>query len=180
MELNKLHIFKSKYKPIKLVATEFDEPFYGFTLWRFRLYVENKVFNHQLLNYEDIGCGLFSNLDNFIFESESGDFLFIPYGLMIMNSSNYYLEKYKVELGANNHFIENFFIGNVLFVLNQRSIWILYLDSKELIEKKYHFGVYFKKMWREGNFVKFLLVKNQTTSYDIITKKFVDDLIVED
>ena len=46
LDLNKPHTFVSKYHPIKLIATDFDEPYYGLTLWRFRLYVEDTIFHH--------------------------------------------------------------------------------------------------------------------------------------
>ena len=122
LDLNKPHTFASKYHPIKLIATDFDEPYYGLTLWRFRLYVEDVIFHHPLLDYDNKFCGLSSILDNFVFESQKGDYVFIPYGLIVMNTTTYELTKYEVKRGTNNDFIKNIFIENKLIVLNQRSI----------------------------------------------------------
>lgn len=177
LELNKPHTFASKYYPVKLIATEFDEPFYGLTLWRFRLYVKGNIFHHPLLDYDNKFCGLSSMLDNFVFESQKGDYIFIPYGLIVMNINTYELTKYEVSRGTNNDFIQNIFIGNMLIVLNKRSIWIVNLSEKSVFEKTYTFGaVQFKKIQREKDFIKFISWSEQILIYDFKNNSFINEI----
>ena len=177
LDLNKPHTFASKYHPIKLIATDFDEPYYGLTLWRFRLYVEDVIFHHPLLDYDNKFCGLSSILDNFVFESQKGDYVFIPYGLIVMNTTTYELTKYEVKRGANNDFIKNIFIENKLIVLNQRSIWVVNLSEKSMIEKTYTFGtVQFKEIKMEKEFVKFISWAEQVLIFDIKSNIFINEI----
>lgn len=177
LDLNKPHTFVSKYHPIKLIATDFDEPYYGLTLWRFRLYVEDAIFHHPLLDYDNKFCGLSSILDNFVFESQKGDYVFIPYGLIVMNTATYELTKYEVKRGTNNDFIKNIFIENKLIVLNQRSIWVVNLSEKSMIEKTYTFGtVQFKEIKREKEFVKFISWAEQVLIFDIKNNIFINEI----
>lgn len=177
LELNKPHTFALKYYPVKLIATEFDEPFYGLTLWRFRLYVKGNIFHHPLLDYDNKFYGLSSMLDNFVFESQKGDYIFIPYGLIVMNINTYELTKYEVSRGTNNDFIQNIFIGNMLIVLNKRSIWIVNLSEKSVFEKTYTFGaVQFKKIQREKDFIKFISWSEQILIYDFKNNSFINEI----
>ncbi|BAP31043.1 uncharacterized protein CHSO_2006 [Chryseobacterium sp. StRB126] len=183
LALDKPHTFESKFKNIKLIATEFDEPFYGFTLWRFRLYVDDNLLMNPLLDYEGKGCGLEADLEKFKLESGDGAFVFIPYGLITMNTHDLSLKKYDAEIGTNNTFIENNFWSDKLFVLRQRSVWVVDLKEQKLLQKTYPFEkLKFEKMWRQGDNVKFLYKDKltgeaQTLEYSLENKNFINDVV---
>ncbi|MGM5631023.1 hypothetical protein O2K51_08985 [Apibacter raozihei] len=183
LALDKPHIFESKFKNIKLVATEFDEPFYGYTLWRFRLYVNEKLYIHSLLDYNSKGCGLEANLEKFKLDSGDGAFVFIPYGLLVFNTNDLSLKKYDTEIGANNAFIENEFWDDMLFVLRQRSVWVVDLREETLQQKTYPFDkLKFEKMWKQGDIVNFLYRdkktgNTQTLKYSLENKNFKNDVV---
>ncbi|QYS89456.1 hypothetical protein [Flavobacterium davisii] len=181
LALDKSHIFQSNYHEIKLIATEFDEPFNGLTLWRFRLYCNNEIYNHVFLDYENKFCGLPSNLENFIFESLKGDYLFIPYGLLVINTKNLFFDKYEAEVGTNNDFIANIFIEKHPVVLRERGIYIVDLINKTMIQKIYLFEeLKFEKIWSVKNFANFLYkekISGETKimMYNLEKKEFVND-----
>ncbi|TWP29236.1 hypothetical protein ETU08_08100 [Apibacter muscae] len=163
LALETSHTFQSKFHNIKLVATEFDEPLNGLTLWRFRLYRNNTIFHHKYLDYENKFCGLPSNLENFELESAKGNYLYIPYGLLLLNTETLELEKYNIETGANNHFLMNTFISNHLVVLHERAIYIVDIEKKELFQKIYPYQQRkFHKIISDQQEIKFLY-KDKTT-----------------
>ncbi|WP_428223323.1 hypothetical protein [Flavobacterium sp.] len=181
LALDKSHVFQSKYHDIKLVATEFDEPHYGLTLWRFKLYCNSEIYYHEFLDYENKFCGLPSNLENFIFESSKGDYLFIPYGLLVLNTKNLYLDKYETQVGANNDFIANIFIEKHLVVLRERGIYIVDLINKKMVQKLFLFEeLKFEKIWSVKNNANFLYkdkISGETKimMYNLEKKEFVND-----
>ncbi|BAP31042.1 uncharacterized protein CHSO_2005 [Chryseobacterium sp. StRB126] len=148
MQLNQLHIFKSKFHDIQLITTELDEPHYGYEIWKCRLYINGVVFHHEYLNYENKFFGLPENLENFVLESSNGKFVFIPYGLLVLNTENQELKKYdKTIENYNNKFISNLFLNDFLIVLNQRVICIVDMVKNRFIEEIYSYQkLVFEKM----------------------------------
>lgn len=181
--LDQPHIFQSKFNNIKLIATEFDEPFYGFTMWRFRLYINDKVCNHEYLDYENKLCGLVPNLENFVLESSNGDFIFIPYGLIILNTNTLKLSKYNFEVGPNNNFILNKFILKYLIIMYERAICIIDLRNEEIIKKIYSFEkLRFEKMWTTKDKINFLykdkyIGDKKNLIFNINTKTFDNEAV---
>lgn len=181
LKLDEPHIFQSKFNAIQVVATEFDEPQYGCTLWRFKVYVDNEVYNNKLLDYDNKFCGLVANLKEYNLESAEGRYVFIPYGILVLNTNSLELDKYEKQGGSNNDFISNIFVGENLVILEERSISIVDLVEKRIKQKFYDFeNRTFEKMWY-GNKNVYFLYKDKvsfairTLIYNIENKIFTDE-----
>jgi len=143
MELDREHIFESKYHPIRLVATEFDEPHPGRTLWRYKFLIHGVLQENSVLNYNF--SGLHPDLTNFQIEDETGQFIFIPAEdsqIYEVSQDQYYPLPPLGETG-NNQFVGNLFSNEKLVVIRKRSVQVVSLtdfqDEKVIFPKgKYH------------------------------------------
>ncbi|RXM65588.1 hypothetical protein [Chryseobacterium sp. CH1] len=162
--------FKSKFNDIQLVTTEFDEPHYGYEIWKCKVYINGEVFHHEYLNYENKFFGLPENLENFVLESSNGKFIFIPYGLLLLNTESLELKKYDKSIeNDNNKFISNLFLNDFLIVLNQRVICIVDMDKNRFIEKIYPYQkLVFEKMWIVKNKIFFLYKDKELDKSDTL------------
>lgn len=130
MKLDQQHRFKSRFHNIELVATEFDEPQPGNTLWRFKLFIEGQLIENQYINYK--WTGLYPDLTGYEMDAESGDYIYVP----ISGTSLLYncvAKKFKSVsaslVNANNSFVANTFSEGRLLVVFSREIQIVELTT---------------------------------------------------
>ncbi len=143
MELDREHIFESKHHPIRLVATEFDEPHPGRTLWRYQFLVNGILQERPSLNYKF--SGLHPDLTSFEMEDESGQFIFIPSedSQVYEVAQDQYHPLPPLGETGNNQFVGNIFSQEKLVVIRKRSIQVVSLidfqDQKVIFSKgQYH------------------------------------------
>lgn len=130
MKLDISHTFNAIHNNIKLIATEYDEPNYGRTFWKYMFFIDEKLVENEYLNYTY--DGLFSDLDNFELESVDGKYVYIPQianSVVFDTQKNSFFEFKPLETINNNHFIKNIFYQNKLIIVYQRAFQIINLTN---------------------------------------------------
>jgi hypothetical protein len=130
MKLDTPHTFKAIHNNIKLIATEFDEPNYGRTLWKYNFFIDDILIENKYLYYSY--GGLFSDLDNFELESIDGRYIYIPQisdSIVYDTIKNVFFTFNSIFNLNNNHFVKNLFNGNKLIIIYERGFQILNLDN---------------------------------------------------
>lgn len=136
------------------MATEFDEPHNGHTLWRYEFYIEEQLVKNHIVGGDH--TGLYPNLEHFEMESEDGNFIFIPKEeIVIYEVDTKQYHRFSTPGHTNNSFIGNRFTEGRLVVTLAHSLVIVNLQNMSaqsivLPSKKYQL--------REGYYVGDILI----------------------
>jgi hypothetical protein len=179
MKADQQHRFKSKFHNIELVATEFDEPQPGNTLWRFNLFVEGQLVENQYISHK--WTGLYPDLTGYKMDAENGDYIYVPLkGTTLLyncvantfKSVSASLEK------ATNSFVANSFSEGKLLVVFSREIQVIELNTftvqNILFDKnRYHLhGAQFIDNQMIVKFKDLIDYQNKEKKYDSATMDF--------
>ena len=155
MKLDESHTFRSAFHNIEVIATEFDEPHPGRTLWRFKFMVDGQLQENPKLNYK--WSGLHPRLDDYNIEDEEGKFIFIPSEDAVIY--NVFTKKYHsiASMGEtkNNKFVGNKFSEERLIIVRERGLQIISLGNFQTQDVIFPLG-----------------------RYILLGAKFIDDLLI--
>jgi hypothetical protein len=172
MKLDQQHRFKSRFHNIELVATEFDEPQPGNTLWRFNLFIEGQLVENQYISYK--WTGLYPDLTGYEMDAENGNYIYVPLnGTTLVYDC--FTKKFK-SVSSNlekstNSFVSNTFSEGRLLVVFNREIQVIELSTFTVqnilfAKNRYHL---LNALFIDNN----LIVKyKDLTDYQIKEKKY--------
>lgn len=125
-------ILRSRRGHIRLEIKERDELQPGRMIRRFEFYVNDHLYQHHLLNYKWVG--LQDRLDQYTFESEDGNFIFLPTdNTLVYDVNNDQLHSYASNIdSSSNQFVGNCFSEGRLVICQERGLQIVALSSLQV------------------------------------------------
>lgn len=121
-------VFESAYHKIKLILTGWDEPNNGRMLHTADLYINEKLKTNK---YFDKWNRLDWNLENYMFESNDGKFVYIPKegGGFLIETSSFRKIDLPYKALSTITFLKNEFIGNILRIIHTDKTITIQLEN---------------------------------------------------